>query len=67
MSESIDFIGYFVFFWLFLFNKRYRATRMEEWQEGGWLERAFMLLEAASSFLIGAVVPGALLWAVFQT
>jgi hypothetical protein len=62
VSESIEAAGYFTFFWLFLFNRRFRDARIAEWRDGGWLERAFMLFEAGVSALIGAVLPMGLLW-----
>jgi hypothetical protein len=64
LSETIDAAGYFSFFWLFLFNRRFRAASLEEWRTGGWLERALMVFEAAVSALVGVGVPGLLLWAV---
>ena len=67
MSEVVEFAGYFLFFWLFLFNKRFRAARIAEWHDGGWLERVFLLLEAAGSFLVGVIGPVALLWALVRT
>jgi hypothetical protein len=59
--ESIELVGCFTFFWLFLFSRKYRESQTERWREGGWLERSFILLEAFVSFTIGAVVPAALL------
>ena len=67
MSEAVEFAGYFLFFWLFLFSKRYRVARVAEWRDGEWLERAFLLLEAAVSVLVGVVIPVALLWALMRT
>jgi hypothetical protein len=65
VNESIEVAGYFTFFWLFLFNRSFRQAQLAEWREGGWIERAFILFEAAVSALIGAIVPGLLLWALF--
>jgi hypothetical protein len=65
VSESIETAGYFTFFWLFLFNRTFRKVRIAEWQEGGWLERTFLVFEAGVSTLIGAVLPVALLWMLF--
>ena len=62
VSDSIEFAGYFTFFWLFLFNRSFREARIVEWREGSWLERTFILFEASVSTLIGVVVPGVLLW-----
>ena len=57
MSDAIDLIGYFAFFWLFLFNRRFRESRVADWQAGGWIERFFMCTEAVISFVIGVVIP----------
>ena len=62
MSDAIEIAGYFSFFWLFLFSRRYRALRAAEWREGGWLERVFVAFEAGVSVLFGVGVPAALLW-----
>ena len=64
VSEGVEVAGYFTFFWLFLFSQRFRDARIEEWREGGWLERSGLLFEAAVSTLIGAVVPVLVLWAL---
>ncbi len=62
MGDAIEITGYFSFFWLFLFSRRYRVVRVAEWREGGWLERLFIAFEAAMSVLFGVGVPAALLW-----
>lgn len=64
VSETLEAAGYFTFFWLFLFNRRFREVRIAEWREGGWLERTFLVFEASVSTLIGAVLPMVLLWAL---
>lgn len=66
VSETIDFAGYFTFFWLFLFNRAFREARIAEWREGSWVERGFILFEAFVSALIGLVVPALLLWALLS-
>lgn len=63
VTETFEAAGYLTFFWLFLFNRRFREVRIAEWREGGWLERAFLVFEASVSTLIGAVLPLVLLWA----
>jgi hypothetical protein len=62
VSEALEAAGYFTFFWLFLFNRRFRQARIAEWREGGSAERAFLIFEASVSTLIGAVLPMVLLW-----
>lgn len=62
MSDAIEITGYFSFFWLFVFSKRYRAMRVAEWREAGWLERLFIALEASVSVLFGVGIPAAVLW-----
>jgi hypothetical protein len=58
----IEVIGYFAFFWLFLFSKRFRALQREEWKNGDWLTRFFMVTEAIISTAFGVVLPLALIW-----
>ena len=62
MSDAIEITGYFSFFWLFVFSRRYRLLRAAEWREGGWLERLFIAFEASVSLLFGVGVPAVLLW-----
>jgi len=62
----IEVVGYFAFFWLFLFSSRYRALQMEEWNNGGWFGRIFMVIEAITSTIIGLILPLALLWTVLR-
>ncbi|MFG6414602.1 hypothetical protein ACG02S_11915 [Roseateles sp. DC23W] len=61
MSEVVDVLGYFAFFWLFVFNARFRRAQIEEWAGGGLIERAGLVFEATVSFLFGVIVPLALL------
>ena len=62
--DAISVVGYFAFFWLFLFNKRFRETRIAEWQSANRLERFFMSMEAISSILFGVILPIGLLVAI---
>ena len=62
MIDVLECVGYFASFWLFMFKRRYRIARIQEWREGGWFERTFMLIEASISCAIGAGLPGALVW-----
>jgi hypothetical protein len=65
IGETIEAAGYLTFFWLFLFNRKFRAVRIAEWRDGGWLERMFLAFEAGVSTLIGVAVPAVLLWMLF--
>lgn len=57
MGDAIDLVGYFAFFWLFLFSKKFRETRIADWRSGGLIERFFMTIESLISFLIGVILP----------
>jgi hypothetical protein len=57
MIEAFEFLGYFAFFWIFVFSPKFRRARVEDWREGGLLQRASLVFECAVSFLIGVVVP----------
>lgn len=61
MSGVVDVLGYVAFFWLFVFNARFRHAQIEEWTGGGLIERAGLVFEATVSFVFGVMVPLALL------
>ena len=62
MSDLAEFVGYFVFFWAFIFSPSFREQRVGEWKSTGWTNRFFMLLEVLSSFFCGVVLPVMFLW-----
>ncbi|PLK50398.1 hypothetical protein [Uliginosibacterium sp. TH139] len=61
MSGFVEVIGYFAFFWLFVFNTRFRRALIQEWANGGFIERTGLVLEGTFSFLVGVVAPLVLL------
>lgn len=61
MSVVVEVLGYFAFFWLFVFNARFRRAQIQEWAGGGFIERAGLVFEGAFSFLFGVVAPLVLL------
>ena len=53
MSDTIDFVGYVTFFWMFVFSGRFRQLQAEEWRNGGFLERGEILVQAITSAILG--------------
>ncbi len=56
-GDEFELIGYFVFFWAFIFSKSFRDLQIKEWNLSGALNRFFMILEAASSIFCGVFLP----------
>jgi len=64
-GDGLELIGYFIFFWAFVFNKKFRAMHIQEWNASGYANRFFMILEACSSIFCGVVLPVMVLYWVF--
>ncbi len=57
MSDILEAVGYFIGFWLFLVNKKFRDRIIDDWRISGWLGRFFIILGALSSFFCGVILP----------
>ncbi len=55
--DLIELIGYFIGFWLFLFNKKFRAIIISDWNSSGMFGKFFIVLGAVSSVFCGVVLP----------
>ena len=64
-GDEFELIGYFIFFWAFIFSKQFRESQNQGWRESGLLNRLFMILEAASSIFCGFVLPILILYWIF--
>jgi hypothetical protein len=64
-GDESELIGYFVFFWVFIFSKKFRQLQIQEWKESGLLNKVFMSLEAVSSFFCGVILPILILYWIF--
>jgi hypothetical protein len=60
----VEILGYFTFFWLFIFSRKFRSAQVQEWRIGGAPERLGIVYEAVVSAIFGAVVPIGLLVAL---
>ncbi len=53
----MEILGYFTFFWLFIFCAKFRNAQVQEWRAGGTPERLEIVYEAVVSTIFGAVLP----------
>jgi hypothetical protein len=60
----VEILGYFTFFWLFLYNRTFRNAQVQEWRKGGTPERLGIIYEAVVSAIFGVVIPVGLLIAL---
>jgi hypothetical protein len=65
IGEWGELLGYFFWFWLFVFNPECRAEVLREWRESGLLERSWIVVEALASFAVGVVLPLVILYYLF--
>ena len=63
--DFIEFVGYLLGFWLFLFYKKFRDIIIEDWKSSGVIGKFFILLGAASSIFCGVVVPFWIIQSIF--
>ncbi len=64
-GEGFEVLGYVVFFWGFLFSKKFRQAQIEEWKESGVFGKFCIILEAISSILCGFGLPILILYWIF--
>ena len=57
LNDELEIIGYFIWFWAFVFSKNYRNEWLQEFREENWVMRFFSCLEALSSILVGLIGP----------
>jgi hypothetical protein len=57
LLEIFEMPAYFIGFWAFIFSRSFRENVIVEWRESGHVGKFFTLLEMASSFLVGVVLP----------
>jgi hypothetical protein len=55
--ELIELLGYFLGFWLFIFNRKFREMIIADWKISGVAGKIFIILGAFSSFFCGVLVP----------
>ena len=55
--DFIELLGYFLGFWLFIFNKKFREMIIADWKSSGVAGKFFIPLGAISSLFCGVLVP----------
>jgi len=56
-GDGLEVIGYFIFFWAFIFSTQFRQHQIQEWKESGVFSKFFIVIEACSSILCGVCLP----------
>jgi len=62
VDEALEFLHYVSIFWSYSFNSTYRREINEEWRDGSWVDRFFLLLQGTISILCGVFFPLYLVW-----
>jgi len=56
-DDGLEIIGYFAWFWVFVFSKTFRKAWIEEFKSGNWFGKLFGVVEVISSILFGLLLP----------
>jgi hypothetical protein len=64
-GDGLEVIGYFIFFWAFIFSPKFRQSQIQEWKESGVVGKIFIIIEACSSILCGVCLPVYILYLIF--
>ena len=62
MFELIEFAGYLIGFWLFIFSKKFRATIVRKFKEGNIFKKALIIFEAISTTFVSVILPAILIY-----
>ncbi len=65
MGDGIEILGWFVYFWMFIFSKKFRNAWVQEFQDGGIPDRLYKCWEAVVSILFG-LAPFGLLYLILK-
>jgi hypothetical protein len=60
-GDAILVLGYFVGFWMFLFNRNFRTRWIEEFHKKSSAEKTEACFDALGCILIGVGIPAALI------
>lgn len=66
MSDAIEFLGWFVYFWLYIISKKFRVAWNEEFKQSTPLEKAFKVWEAMVAMLLGLAPVAILIYYVIS-
>ena len=62
MVELIEFAGYFIGFWLFIFSKRFREGLIRKFKEGNLFKKTVIVFEVVSSIFVSVILPAILIY-----
>jgi len=65
-GDGLEVIGYFIFFWAFIFSSKFRQSQIQEWKEAGVLSKFFIVIEVCSSVLCGVCLPAYIIYLIFM-
>lgn len=57
LFEILEIPAYFIGFCAFILSRSFRENVIVEWRKRGHMGKFFTLLEMASSFLVGVILP----------
>lgn len=62
MSDGIEIPGWFIYFWLFIFSRKFRNAWIQEFKGARAIEKAFKAWEALVSVIFGLAPLAALFY-----
>ena len=62
MFELIEFAGYLIGFWLFIFSRKFREKTIRKFKEGGIFKKALIIFEALSTTFVSVILPAILIY-----
>ena len=66
VDELIDIVGCLAGFWLFIFNKKFRATIIRNFKKGNVFRKTLIIFEAISTIFVSVILPAILIYYVFM-
>lgn len=66
VGDAVEIAGYFIFFWAFIFNSKFRRAQIQEWKASGFANRFFMIIEVLISVFCGVFVPGVFIYLIVK-
>jgi hypothetical protein len=60
--ERVEFAGYLIGFWLFIFSENFRGKIIKEYKEGSFLKRGMIVFEGISSTFVSVILPAILIY-----
>ncbi|MDH5784124.1 MAG: hypothetical protein OEZ16_00780 [Chromatiales bacterium] len=66
MIDNIEFFGWFIYFWLYMFSEKFRSAWNEEFKQASVVEKWFKVWEALVSTLLGLAPLAVLTYYVYS-